>query len=263
MSIDYKYVEEFKNVIKKGEFKENLKGELNNNTTLSVYYNAIYSGYLDACRTFTNNKLEKNADKRITKLSEEIMSYLNNKDKQFELEKYCKILIDDQKMTFGQAQKIVNMAFKYLYCLINFDNEIDKEYYLNKFKPCHMPLDRIMLEWLRRNSESVEKKSVGAWSKITDGAEDVDKDGKYTYGFYQKVIKTISEKENRTPLELDFLNWKEMSLILAAEDFLKSISEEKVDVNSSKQELFERIRQILNKEKGEEKYETRLCNGNV
>jgi hypothetical protein len=39
------------------------------------------------------------------------------------------------------AQKIVNMAFKYLYC---FD---DANIYYNKFADCHMPLDRFTLKW--------------------------------------------------------------------------------------------------------------------
>jgi hypothetical protein len=39
------------------------------------------------------------------------------------------------------AQKIVNMAFKYLYC---FD---DANIYYKKFADCHMPLDRFTLKW--------------------------------------------------------------------------------------------------------------------
>lgn len=42
---------------------------------------------------------------------------------------------------YGMAQKIVNMAFKYLYC---FD---DANIYYNKFADCHMPLDSFTLKW--------------------------------------------------------------------------------------------------------------------
>ena len=55
-----------------------------------------------------------------------------------------------------------------------------------------MPLDSIMLEWIRRKEPNVKKKKIGAWSNMCD-----------------------------------FENWKEMTLILAAEEFLKNIDDKK------------------------------------
>ena len=48
-------------------------------------------------------------------------------------------------MTYGQAQKIINMAFKYLYCC-RHDSAMEE-----RFKACHMPLDSFSLEWFKRN----------------------------------------------------------------------------------------------------------------
>lgn len=86
------------------------------------------------------------------------------------------------------------MALKYLYCLVELS--VDKPYYSldlqKKFSLCHMPLDSIMLEWIRRKEPNVKKKKIGAWSNMCD-----------------------------------FENWKEMTLILAAEEFLKNIDDKK------------------------------------
>ena len=43
---------------------------------------------------------------------------------------------------YGQAQKVVNMALKYLYCCDNIDEQTRI-----KFDPCHMPLDQYTLAW--------------------------------------------------------------------------------------------------------------------
>lgn len=48
---------------------------------------------------------------------------------------------DVGQATFGKAQKIVNMTFKYMYC---FDNA---DLYADRFEPCHMPLDSYILDW--------------------------------------------------------------------------------------------------------------------
>ena len=44
---------------------------------------------------------------------------------------------------FGKAQKVVNIFFKYLYCLYD-GNKFD-----NVYKYCHMPLDSYILNWVR------------------------------------------------------------------------------------------------------------------
>ena len=128
-------------------------------------------------------------------------------------------------MTFGQAQKIVNMAFKYLFCLAK-DEKIRQ-----KFDVCHMPLDGIMLEWIFRNCKNVDgtvllKKHKGAWSKMNKGSdeEQIDNEVYYTYEFYRKIL--LYSFPDTPLLQLDFENWREMSLVMAVEAYLKNFKEE-------------------------------------
>lgn len=53
---------------------------------------------------------------------------------------------EDSSVTYGKAQKVVNMTMKYLYCL----KGAEQEQYKEKFQYCHMPLDSFMLEWFWR-----------------------------------------------------------------------------------------------------------------
>ncbi len=246
MNIYVDYVDKFKETIKKGEFKKYLGEKLHSETADEVYCAAIYQGYLDACRTFKENKLIENGE-RIKTLAKRMKDYLNNPGEEFKHKEYCDILIGENKMSFGQAQKIVNMAFKYLYCLVELST--DEPNYssdmLKKFSACHMPLDGIMLEWLRRKDSTIKKTKIGAWSKMNNGENEEDAEGEYTYSFYCKKIDGICKKSCTTPLQLDFENWEEMSLILAAEEFLKHFDDAKIDENSTKQELYEQIKRII------------------
>lgn len=174
--------------------------------------------------------------------------YLYNPNEEFRHKDYCKILIENNKMSYGQAQKIVNMAFKYMFCLVELSNE--NPYYSldlqKKFSFCHMPLDGIMLEWIRRKDVNVKKTRIGAWSNMCDSENDVDEFEKYTYSFYSEIINKICKDEGKTPLQINFENWKEMTLILASDEFLKNIDDKKIDKDYTKHEWFERIKQVIN-----------------
>ena len=112
-----------------------------------VYEDALYQGYLDACRTIHWStkaredgdellKRKKVWDKKrpnteenpmrepLTEVAKKLCNYFTG-DEKFD-DKYsdwCKALRDSYKkyladgITYGQAQKIINMAFKYLYCI--------------------------------------------------------------------------------------------------------------------------------------------------
>lgn len=251
MIIAEKYVEQFTKTIKKGDFKQYLDKEckLTEETRLEVYQAAIYQGYLDASRTFRfGNTLNKD-DGRIEELARMLKSYIDSPNEAFDHDRYCNTLIGDGLMTYGQAQKIVNMAFKYLYCLVGFyasHNGIEK-----KFDDCHMPLDGIMLEWIYRNANEdscVQKTKIGSWSKMNYSEEDIDSEGHYTYRFYVKMINSYCEKERKTPLEIDFENWQEMSFILAAEEFIKTFEGKTIVKNQGLEELLDQIKRIVNRE---------------
>ena len=112
-----------------------------------LFQAAVWQGYLDASRTFTDINTDENR-KAFNNLARKIQSYFQNDDSGFEHDSWCKSFIKDIKkynnypdVRYGQAQKVVNMAFKYLYCCEG------AKYYKERFEPCHMPLDQYTLAW--------------------------------------------------------------------------------------------------------------------
>ena len=77
--------------------------------------------------------------------------------------KICVNLIEKCKertnMTYGQAQKIINMAFKYLYCC-KHDSAMEE-----RFKACHMPLDSFSLEWFKRKFKEKNFSNLDSYSE--------------------------------------------------------------------------------------------------
>lgn len=135
---------------------------------------------------------------------------------------------------YGKAQKILNMVFKYLYCIYG---EVDK--YERHFEFCHMPLDSYILEWFAReckNRKSFDidfkfvKSKMPSWSNIKNGNNSNDE--KYSYQTFVDVIRELvqSGKYNGlTPLQAEFIIWPEIQLELVAEEFIKVMEK---DINS-------------------------------
>ena len=110
----------------------------------------------------TVSGITKDASKGFRKkLACKLYDYMNNTDsscwQQSDYDKWhwetCKEFKSDFNsitgitgIAFGKAQKIVNMSFKYLFCLQNAE---DKKY-AEKFEYCHMPLDSYTLEWYKQ-----------------------------------------------------------------------------------------------------------------
>ena len=96
------------------------------------------------------------------------------------------------ELHYGSAQKFINMAFKYLSCYSDF--HLYKDY----FKWCHMPIDTVILKWIKDNYNIgdieyyvyVDKKgksTLSATYKNTSWTKfDVDK--------YKKLLNIIREK---------------------------------------------------------------------
>lgn len=243
-----------------------------------VYKDALYQGYLDACRTIHWNtkaqpkgkvllKRKKEWDKKeenpmsepLTEVAKELRNYFNN-DEKFD-EKYldwCKHLINSYKgylkdeITYGQAQKIINMAFKYLYCIC--DKCEGREKYKKKFDKCHMPLDSFSLEWFKRmfrekdfsnsddyfennkelmvnlftkgKSKKLKANSIGSWSSMQQTWKESCIKQEYPYEFYAYVIKQYCDEESITPLQLDFIVWPNMQKIMAIESFIKTFKDD-------------------------------------
>lgn len=193
------YIESFKKGITKKPFKDdkNMDFSLDNG---DLFDHAVWQGYLDASRTFHGIKEQKEKLERgLNNLAGIIKGYFTQKDPdRFKHSDFCKC-IDIQGITYGQKQKIVNMAFKYLYCCNGASTE-----YRAMFEPCHMPLDSYTLNWYKRtigNSSTV-------WSKM-------EKD---EYRIIQNDIRDKLKKtdSNLYVLEHEFIIWQDEVLLDSA-----------------------------------------------
>ena len=163
-----------------------------------------------------------------SELFQEFEKYFDNEypktkeDFNLKHKKMCECWTDQFKNslgTYGKAQKIVNMTFKYLFC----SDYIDKDY----FDYCHMPLDSYTLEWFRRKTENEIK--FDKWSNL-----DYDK--------YVKITEKIFEILQQKPLVAEFKIWPEIQKHLAAEEFYFKF----VDKRLSKEQKQEFKRKSLN-----------------
>lgn len=155
---------------------------------------AISKAYKDLMRTirgFANNKnhdeIKKNAIMSIREnVSKIINSNITNQEQFDKLhEKACMDLIDKFKgqfFTVGQAQKWINMTFKYLF-LLEYE-EVEKVY-----EYCHIPVDSYIL---KNGSKKISK----AWSKLNDYKE---------YNEYQSWFR--NKHSDKIPLDEEFDLW--------------------------------------------------------
>lgn len=187
----------------------------------NVIYKALEWGLADAGLavrgkggTKCNETEEKKAFEEMTEKLQEYFSLdkdqitLGEFDKRHE--ELCKIwtgkLSDNEHLsTYGMAQKVVNMAFKYLYCCADADNYAKDDN--NYFKYCHVPLDTFTLEWFRhewffrktrQDGTPISVESRLPWSTI----KDYD-----TYMTFQNCFREWYENENITPLQAEFIYW--------------------------------------------------------
>ena len=235
---------DLKNVVE--EFKKNIKNEKLKELKLiqdeDTIKTAVELAYNDAKRTMTGiGKYEKEKEQAQKKIISKLKSYFDESsapDDRDTFDKYhkemCKLWHErfediDNLGTYGKAQKIVNMAFKYLYCCE--DANAKEEY----FKYCHVALDSYTLEWFFREAgnktDKIVKKYISSWSSIKEYGDNTSKetyhlyvDGKdeeyYTYMFYQKNFRV----KYSTPFKEEFVKWQYYKEKLIAEDFLQSLS---------------------------------------
>ena len=215
------------NIDDKDEF---LRTKLNKDTEVEVYQKAIWLGYRDVCRTIRNenDKLEVGD----CDLAESMKDYIDGKSG-FDHDHYCDLLVRKYSLDFGQAQKIVNMAFKYLYCLTKDSDMEIKE----RFDACHMPIDNVMLDWIYENikidftGNRVMKSKMGPWSHMQKGSSDkyIDDNNNYTYYYYQKLLNRYCIENKVYQLQLDFENWFVEAQKAATKHFLNSFSKDEIN----------------------------------
>ncbi len=223
------------------KFKEDIKNEYFNSTTtlnvdnVKIFEHALKLGYRDAQRTFhkINEKVwstSKAQDKFYSEFSsklQEIFKYEIIFSPEALFDKFIEFFHNHgYTVTYGQAQKVINMAFKYLYCLDNRE-----EYKENIFDKCHIPLDSFTLAWYKRNilrrtdDKKYQIKSDDSWSKLSRE--------KYT-NIQELINSRVSEglkiKINgndlplpKIPLEFEFIIWQEEIMNQAVANFNKTI----------------------------------------
>ena len=186
-------------------------------------------------------KKNKSVQKVLEDLATSLFEYIHDNNLSFNAwhEKTCFWFMDDYNkasganIKAGKAQKIINMSFKYLFCLSDATN------YADSFKDCHMPLDSYTIEWFceevlpmgfnkgkkRGTGASVSKIKEKSWSQLDYG--NVDEVG--SYAWIQDQIKEylmqgnhgyIDEEGNPlSPFAAEFYIWPEQLFKRACKAF--------------------------------------------
>ena len=115
----------------------------------SIYQCAVAQAWLDVCRNVEVNVNNKSKIKWVKEMiADTHEKYFAGKPKNSEaFEMWYDSLLSNSTtnttLKVGQAQKIINMSFKYLFCCEDIRNSK-----MSHFTGCHMHLDRVTLEWL-------------------------------------------------------------------------------------------------------------------
>lgn len=179
---------------------------------------------------------------------------------------WMEVFRDSSLGTYGKAQKVVNMAFKYLYCYAYGDESLE-----DYFRFCHMPLDSFTLEWFKRNVaknlNDFKPDKLLPWSKLENSDSNeytftITENGKqkeyYTYDFYKNCIRKYIEDNHieLTPLQLEFVIWPETQLILETENYLFTLDKDlnrneirEMDLSSKLKKVKELIEKRINSPK--------------
>lgn len=193
-------------------------------TNKEVYTAAVKLGYLDMCRTChgigakvsdaqRNESFEKLGGKIEGLLSDSSIDSQEAFDaKHKELcDEYMRVLKKyEYEIKYGQAQKVVNMALKYLFCCEDASSN-------PVFQYCHMPLDGLIMnwckDWCKKEYEISVNSDKDAWSKLSE-----DKYTKITKAIFDKlkngdVKYSIGDNDERNlsviPLEAELVIWRE------------------------------------------------------
>lgn len=169
------------------------------------YKAAVFRAYLDFSRTIkfcnamNDQRLKRKED--IVSLFEKQIKELHSRSVSTQEDfdawhgEVCENIIKKYNgvatLTYGQAQKWVNMTIKYLYLL-------SAESFEKEFSFLHIPIDRYVIDAAKKLG--VKKPGV-AWSALEEGQ----------YKAYQQALRTAIQKEdpNTAPLRWEFRSWLE------------------------------------------------------
>lgn len=219
-TINDKYLNHFISEITKGDIRDYIGSSELPSKPNKIYTAAVYQGYLDMCRTlrFSSKHNKETINEALNNLSQKIGDYFKNEspknaesyDESFN--EFMGSLDDSSKLTIGQKQKIINMAFKYLFCCKCF-----RTMYSSYFDYCHMPLDKYTLSWYKRVCQKrSDKEKIGdtTWSSINE------------IELYRFIVEKIRNKlDNRLVLICEFEIWekeKQLENLKTLQSFIKA-----------------------------------------
>lgn len=184
------------------------------------YKCAVLKAYDDVKRTMSGiGKMESQKKAALDNISKKIKNYFSNVAPTSKGEfdnihnRLCQVWIegfkqDENLACYGKAQKIVNMTFKYLYCVMKKDKA---EY----FKFCHMPLDSYTLSFLKEIQDQKVISYETKWSNI----KDIDE-----YKKIQEIADKWADKNQLTALESEFIIWNCLKVFKTSKEYFHLVS---------------------------------------
>ena len=102
----------------------------------------------------------------------------------------------DERFSFGNAQKLVNMSAKYLY-IVTYGNEELR----NNFRYCHCPMDSVMIEKAMEYDINGDLRRNISWSQLSSEKGEIPQE----YNIFQNIIKEQANELGCFPLEMDYI----------------------------------------------------------
>jgi len=219
---------------------------------LELFKTAVLLGYNDTKRTLTNigafwKDKQEQKECLFNALAERIRNLFTCQCAKTWHEDLCEFFCENLRklgytnINYGQAQKVINMAFKYLFC---YDGA---EAYKSVFEKCHMPLDSYTLAWYRKLPKAKDEKAHIRYDTKWSNLEEAQ------YKAIQVHILTCLKKgcqivTNNTvsdlpeqPFYAEFIIWPEEILLQAGNAFMKTLDADHKKITSDSGLLFKQI----------------------
>ena len=136
-----------------------------------------------------DDTIHKNLCDNFIKDFKEKIQQLNNEINKIKESDNKIITITENKITYGKAQKIVNMAMKYLYFFDDADDYVE-----TVFNNCHMAIDEYIMKFF---DDKGTKRSCSSWSNF-----DYEK-----YEKYREAINKYCKGDGKIPFFAEFEYW--------------------------------------------------------
>ncbi len=197
----------------------------------------VGAGFKDIFLNTKDYKCSNSAKISIKKYIDNTMSGNNsnfNRTASHVIRQLCRINNEYTGFDFGNAQKLINMTAKYLFTMLYNSDDMDLR---DSFSRFHCPMDSKMIDTVTKkysdylNSLSIQNEMKkltnnlffyidangkpcrkGQGNKTNKWASvnwtDINRDTKYIYDKYQKMVGILANEEELLPLEYDLRYWK-------------------------------------------------------